>query len=1176
MRFDTIHIPAFGPFTDFSIDFDKNGSHDIHLIYGANEAGKSSLLRAIHQMFYGIPNQSKDNFIHKNSNLRIGGTISDQTNTLTFLRKKGRANTLLDAHGNTLNDSELTNFLRGVDSDFFSHMFGLDTDSLRDGANAILSGEGNLGTQLFSASLGGSSINVAIRKLEEEANKLCQGGARVGRTILPTLDKYNESESLAQESTQTVAEWNNLINEIELARNSFDELEQQLNEDRKKITKLTNYITAFPSYKNYLSLQRDLENNTAPDVSSDFVQRFRKTYNRHQEVKNELSFVNIRIEEQQKELNAIPDYKEILQYRENIEELNNNYKVYQSNLKIIEQLNLKIREIESDLQRSAQQLGLESIEEIQQLQVIPKTIQEQFKKLARTIEEQKICIDSTEEKLKEKERSIAEYEEVLKNISNTIDTTNLEELSKRCEKHNTQLSEHKSRVREIKKLIRLKEALTSRLSLSAHQNDILSLAVPSDDAIREEEERRNKLQSKIDEHQKNIESYDGELVTEQTALNKIKNLSSIYTQEDLTESRKKRDALLSNLSSSLSAKNVSNASVDASDIDLLTQLSEANHHADTIADALHTNAENITKAESHRSKIETLTLKKDNSEHYKKEALSELHNWATHWEARCKAIPVKTQSPTDLLDWRGKWKDLCSIIETLENINAETSEYNTEQQKLIEKIKKVLTSPIPPTDDDFPSLYADVKSKLELASQNQGRRESTQQSLLSAKNDREQIIKRLEKAQSDLKKSESHWQTLCSTSDISDNLHPDLVLERIEKQNQAQQRYIDYHAKKDKLTSKTKTINNYKHRAKQLAQQVLASIATAKWTNDADVEWEETTTIVRQLKQQLDVAIEQKAKAETIQKSITTEEKKLPELQPQFQTLHENIQDFLQQAQVESLDDMENAILNIETKIQLTNAIKSQRETLQQLAQETPLDAFFEQLDALDKKQIEDKRKSLQVEVESLQTKRDEARDTLKELEEKQKELQKASDAAATHKQRAVNALATIITDTERFIKLQYAIAFLRNQVEAYRKKTQGPMMEKTSHFFKTLTNERYSGVAAQLDHKGTPQLVALRQRNNATTEEVETSGLSEGTADQLYLALRLAAIDLHLDNHVPIPLILDDLLITFDDKRAKALLPVLEELSKKTQVLIFTHHHHLCGLSREVSSQIQQHQISA
>jgi hypothetical protein len=47
-------------------------------------------------------------------------------------------------------------------------------------------------------------------------------------------------------------------------------------------------------------------------------------------------------------------------------------------------------------------------------------------------------------------------------------------------------------------------------------------------------------------------------------------------------------------------------------------------------------------------------------------------------------------------------------------------------------------------------------------------------------------------------------------------------------------------------------------------------------------------------------------------------------------------------------------------------------------------------------------------------------------------------------------------------------------------------------------------------------------------------------------------------------PLVLDDLLVNFDDRRARAALEVLGEFSHKTQVLFFTHHEHLIDLARQ------------
>jgi uncharacterized protein YhaN len=72
---------------------------------------------------------------------------------------------------------------------------------------------------------------------------------------------------------------------------------------------------------------------------------------------------------------------------------------------------------------------------------------------------------------------------------------------------------------------------------------------------------------------------------------------------------------------------------------------------------------------------------------------------------------------------------------------------------------------------------------------------------------------------------------------------------------------------------------------------------------------------------------------------------------------------------------------------------------------------------------------------------------------------------------------------------------------------------------------------------------------------------MSDGTRDQLYLALRLAALDRYLEQHEPMPLILDDLLITCDNERAAAILPQLAALAQRTQIFLFTHHDHLVEL---------------
>ncbi|MDP2222077.1 MAG: hypothetical protein Q8K34_18080, partial [Hydrogenophaga sp.] len=74
-----------------------------------------------------------------------------------------------------------------------------------------------------------------------------------------------------------------------------------------------------------------------------------------------------------------------------------------------------------------------------------------------------------------------------------------------------------------------------------------------------------------------------------------------------------------------------------------------------------------------------------------------------------------------------------------------------------------------------------------------------------------------------------------------------------------------------------------------------------------------------------------------------------------------------------------------------------------------------------------------------------------------------------------------------------------------------------------------------------------------------------EGSRDQLYLALRLAALELQTDQGLCLPLIADDLFINFDDERTTAGLRVLGELSRQMQVVFLTHHDHLVPLAQQV-----------
>jgi hypothetical protein len=62
----------------------------------------------------------------------------------------------------------------------------------------------------------------------------------------------------------------------------------------------------------------------------------------------------------------------------------------------------------------------------------------------------------------------------------------------------------------------------------------------------------------------------------------------------------------------------------------------------------------------------------------------------------------------------------------------------------------------------------------------------------------------------------------------------------------------------------------------------------------------------------------------------------------------------------------------------------------------------------------------------------------------------------------------------------------------------------------------------------------------------------------------QLEGLQDYLERNEPIPFIVDDILIKFDDDRAVPALGALEGLSEQTQVIFFTHHRHLLELDRK------------
>ncbi len=148
--------------------------------------------------------------------------------------------------------------------------------------------------------------------------------------------------------------------------------------------------------------------------------------------------------------------------------------------------------------------------------------------------------------------------------------------------------------------------------------------------------------------------------------------------------------------------------------------------------------------------------------------------------------------------------------------------------------------------------------------------------------------------------------------------------------------------------------------------------------------------------------------------------------------------------------------------------------------------------------------------------------------------------------------LDAIQEETERiqadYDALGVAMEVLREADSRLHARFSPQLSDQTARYFSRLTEGRYTQISLSRSLE-----VSVREEGSLADRPLAL--LSQGTADQLYLALRLAVADLVLPAGAACPLILDDALLAFDDQRLRQALDFLVELAQDRQILLFTCH---------------------
>ena len=141
--------------------------------------------------------------------------------------------------------------------------------------------------------------------------------------------------------------------------------------------------------------------------------------------------------------------------------------------------------------------------------------------------------------------------------------------------------------------------------------------------------------------------------------------------------------------------------------------------------------------------------------------------------------------------------------------------------------------------------------------------------------------------------------------------------------------------------------------------------------------------------------------------------------------------------------------------------------------------------------------------------------------------------------------------EVRRLLKVRYALEKARNTLrevmESYHRDLAPLLNQGVAEGIGTVTQDRYRDV--RID----PQTFKVNLVVPETGDIQPSDRLSLGTQEQIYLLLRVAIAKLLSENAEPLPLILDDPFVHFDQQRLENMLGFLKRLSEKNQIILFT-----------------------
>ncbi len=1141
MRITRLELLRYGKFTDKSISL-PSSAKDFHLFLGPNEAGKSTTRDGIQDLLFGIETRSRYNFLHPHSEMRLGALIEHGNDRLEFLRTKARTKTLQAPNGTPLPDNALTPFLGQIDRAFFDQMFGLNHERLVTGGQEILSASNDIGQILFQAAAGIGNLGEIRDRLEAEADKLWAKRKSSDREYYIASAELDQAEAALKQATVRTKDWQEARTKVDQIGDDLKLAQEQYRALEQERIQLERVRRVAPMLTTLTELERQLaelgEVISLPENSAD---QFANAQHEIAIANPSLILFEKQATELQEKIKQLHPDESILARATDIAALSEMRQQLRNHESDIGKREAEIHVLWQTLEESMRQLGWPVEDEDAVAQRLPGSlVRSTIDNLIRRHEVLSQALTTAEAAFRSRDEETKLISaEIAAMPTSEIPVTLIDTLATARSLGDVATQEKRFETQIVRLNRELETAVLELGEWNPSTDSLRKLLPPTQDEVTALIKRHGDLELAASKTGERFAEASAEVQTLQLEISQYKTAHQPVTLADVQLARTSRD-------STWQAIKTGAISVKESAPDYEKEVAES----DLLSDKRHDKAQEETELQSRVDRLLRLKQLMADLELQLQQNQQALTNFDQNWEDRIKAIGLAGMPLLRINEWRVARERALSAADALAEAKSSQEDFAGSVAKAGVALMESMLSIKP--DAQNLNLSALILLADEIVNTATGIKVKFN-TLVTQKT-------RAEAAIPDLSNRVVQAQLVIDTwhADLQKNLalaHLPLdanigaitgALDLFERMNLQLQKIRDLRV--NRIDMMRRDLKDFADMAKSLAEDIAPAIAKEP---------------AAQIALNLDSRLKQALSASQDLERLQAERKKIHEqanaARSRIAEAKASLEPLFLLSGTMNNDDLRAAIESSDRLRALTFDIDQALKQLLQAGDGLNRQALESEFQATDVNAISMRLSEIKLMIDEIVGQQNRLSAELNSAEAILGKIAGQDEAARAESQRQ-EALARMSNALDRYIKVYTAAKLLRWAIERFRESKQGPMLARASEIFCGLTLGAFDRLV--VDFESEP-LKLSGQR--ATGEFVDIVGMSEGTRDQLYLALRLAALELHLEQTVPLPFIADDLFINYDDGRAKAGFEALAKLSEMTQVIFLTHHEHLVPVAQSV-----------